>query len=202
MVLIPSVIIDICLHPSLCGSQVYWVKKSSDAHNYAEFFSRALFLILDFLTFSIPFNEFSNAIRKKEPGIENGRRAYTVRECLDLGSMSSVLWYVGDSPAQSETPLLLLIFVLAPLLEFLSFIAPWQLYLHPLFPFTLFQFLPLICCFLLFFSPQPYHATLPLLFPLLYLLTFLGSCLLSADHPLPVMPRPPDPVPISFAFSE
>lgn len=70
---------------------------------------------------------------KKEPGIENGRCAYTVRGCLDSGSMSSVLWCVGDSPAQSETPLLLFIFVLTLLLEFLLFTAPWQLYLHPLF---------------------------------------------------------------------
>lgn len=68
--------------------------------------------------------------------------------------------------------------------------------------FTLFQFLPLICCFVLFFSPQLYHATLPLFFPLLCLLTFLGSYLLFGDHRMPVMPRAPDPVPVSFAFSE
>lgn len=144
---------------------------------------------------------FLNSLeRKKEPGIGKGRCAYAFRECLDSGSMSSVLWCVGDSPATiRETLLLLFIFVLAPLLEFLSFITPCRWYfdslLHPI-PYV--SILPLICCFLLFFSPQPYHATLPLFFPLTCLLTFLGSYLLFGDHPLPVMPRPPDPFPISF----
>lgn len=77
-------------------------------------------------------------LEKKEAGIENRRCAYTVKECLDSGSMSSVLWCVEDSPATiREIPLLLFIFVLAPLLECLSFIPPWRFtFTHFSIPFT------------------------------------------------------------------
>lgn len=65
MVLIPSVMIDVCLHPSLCGRQLYCVKKAQMHTTMPNFYSQALFLILDFLTFSIHSNEFSNTIRKQ-----------------------------------------------------------------------------------------------------------------------------------------
>lgn len=156
-----------------------------------------LFLILDFLTFSIHSNEFSNAVRKK------GTRHWKWEVCLHCQGMSRFRQYEFCSVicwGLSCT-------VRHPSLAFYFCSCYLQLpdnctFTHFSIPFTMFQFLPLICCFILFFSPQPYHATLPLLFPLLCLLSFLGSYLLSADHPSPVTPGPPDPVPISFAFSE
>lgn len=143
-------------------------------------------------------------LEKKEPGIENGRCAYTVRECLDSGRTSFVLWCVRDSPATiREIPLLLFIFVLASLLEFLSFIAPWQFtFTHFSIAFTVSVFATnLLFPFVLLTPTISCHPASVL--PTLCLLTFLGSYLLFADHhPLPLMPRLPDPVPISFAFSE
>lgn len=142
-------------------------------------------------------------LERKEPSIENGRCAHTVKECLDSDSVSSVLWCVRDcSTTIRETPLFLFLFLPPFMSSCLLSHLDHGAFTHFSIPFTLFQFLSLICCFVLFFSPQLYHAALPLFFPLLCLLTFLGSCLLFGDHRMPVTPRAPDPVPISFAFSE